>query len=205
MDRDRTSARIPFVTFVPPVTLGVLADTHVGDRSVRLPQEVLEVFARAGVHAILHAGDVTHPQVLEELAKVAPVYAVRGNRDFLLWRRLPYAYRFGIGSQEFVLVHGHGSLLRYLVDKVSFLAGYPLSFRTFENRAATWFPEAHVVIMGHTHAPTLRRIQGRWIFNPGSPTVPPAQPTHLPRTVGLVHVRPSGETTFEFVFLGGKR
>ncbi len=202
MDGNRVPTGNHVVTFSPPVTLGVIADTHVHDRYHRLPLDALQVFRRAQVQAILHAGDVTHPQVLHQLAEVAPVYAVRGNRDFLLGFRLPPAQEFQIGPYRVVLVHGHGSFWRYVVDKVAFFAGRPLTFRTLENRAHTWFPHAHVVIMGHTHVPVLRRREGRWVFNPGSPTVPPSLTNRIPRTVGLLYVAPPGDLAFEFVLLG---
>ena len=204
MDGNRVPTRSHVVTFPPPVTLGVVADTHVHDRYPSLPSDVLQVFDRARVQAILHAGDVTHPRVLHQLAEVAPVYAVRGNRDFLLGLRLPPVQEFQIGPYRVALVHGHGSFWRYVVDKMAFLVGRPLTFRTLENRAHAWFPHAQVVIMGHTHVPVLRRREGRWVFNPGSPTVPPSLTNRIPRTVGLLHVSPEGALKFEFVLLGGR-
>ena len=71
------------------ITLGVLADTHVPDRVTQLNRRVLEIFQRAEVNAILHAGDVSIPRVLEELKQVAPVHAVQGNRDIFYLRQLP--------------------------------------------------------------------------------------------------------------------
>jgi predicted phosphodiesterase len=41
--------------------------------------------ALAGVDSIVHAGDVGKPDVLEALAEVAPVHAVRGNNDHGGW------------------------------------------------------------------------------------------------------------------------
>lgn len=54
--------------------IAVVSDTH-----GLLPQRVLE--ACAGADHIVHAGDVGSRLVLDELARVAPVTAVRGNRD----------------------------------------------------------------------------------------------------------------------------
>ena len=53
--------------------------------------------AFAGVHAIVHAGDVGHLQVLETLSSVAPVYAVCGNNDVALlkWAGLGIAMPHG--------------------------------------------------------------------------------------------------------------
>jgi predicted phosphodiesterase len=64
--------------------LGVLADTHIPDRVPGLNPRVLKIFQQARVSEILHAGDVSIPQVLEELRQVAPVSVVQGNRDFFI-------------------------------------------------------------------------------------------------------------------------
>lgn len=200
MDRVHGAHNAP-VFLTPPVTLGVLADTHIPDRYTHLPEEVLQVFRQAGVAAILHAGDVTHPRVLRTLAQVAPVYAVRGNRDFLLWWSLPPQVEFRIGPWTLTLTHGHGGLWRYAWDKAAFLVGRPLTFREIEDRAWRQHPRAQVVVLGHTHAPVLRRTANRWIFNPGSPTVPPAYHPNIPRCVGLIHVSQHHHLRFQWILL----
>lgn len=186
--------------FPPGTTLGVVADTHVRDRVKHLPEAVPEAFRRAGVRAILHAGDVTAREVLEALERVAPVYAVRGNLDVFL--KLPMFLRFRLGPYHLVLAHGHLGLFRYLKDKVHFHLGRPLSFWEMESRTRMAFPEADILVLGHTHAPVLRREAGVWIFNPGSPTVPPGggHPDY-PRTVGLIHLDTQERLAFEFIFL----
>ena len=60
--------------------VGVISDTH-----GLLRPEAVE--ALRGVAHILHAGDVGGPEVLEELRKLAPVTAVRGNVDTAAWAR----------------------------------------------------------------------------------------------------------------------
>ncbi len=197
------NSEAPWQTLDPPVTLGVLADTHVPDRVPRLPAAVADVFRQAEVRAILHAGDVSSPQVLRDLARIAPVYAVRGNRDLFLGFSLPAVYRFRIGPWRIALLHGHHSMLRYVWDKLRFLLGFPLTFRFIERRAVYQVPWAHVVILGHTHAPVLYRYQGRWVFNPGSPTTPPFGRGPAPPTVGLLHVTQEARLRFEFVLLEG--
>ena len=74
-------------------TLGVLADTHIPDRVNQLNPRVLEIFQQAEVNAILHAGDVSVPRVLEELGQVAPVHAVRGKSRYFLSQAAPHANR----------------------------------------------------------------------------------------------------------------
>lgn len=188
-----------------PFILGVIADTHIPDRARRLPPRVTDIFRQAGVRAILHAGDLIHPRVMRELAALAPVYAVRGNRDIYLLRHLPKQRVLTLSelsgtplpAEEDLtigLIHGHGTLREYLHDKLThFLRGVP--FRRFAQRALDAFPQAQVVVFGHIHYPLNRVVEGRLLFNPGSPTVPIFK--DLPPTVGLLYLapgeRPRGE------------
>ncbi len=171
------------------LTLGVIADTHVPDRARRVPLWALDVFRQAGVRAILHAGDLSHPRVLDTLAAIAPVIAVRGNRDIWLLRDLPKARLLTFGSVSVYLTHGHGSPGRYLRDKVYHLvAGNP--YRRLEQRMAALDVPAEVVVFGHTHHAVNRRVGGRLLFNPGS-TCRPLQ-RGQPPSVGLLWI--AGET-----------
>ena len=61
--------------------VGILSDTHVYDRAQKLNPRVVETFRRRGVELILHAGDLTSRDVLEELSRLARVVAVQGNMD----------------------------------------------------------------------------------------------------------------------------
>ena len=56
------------------ITLGVISDTH-----GLLRPEAVE--ALRGADRILHAGDVGAPEIIEALAQIAPVTAIRGNID----------------------------------------------------------------------------------------------------------------------------
>jgi len=56
------------------VKIGVISDTHGLLRPEVAP-------ALKGVERILHLGDVGKPSILDELAKIAPVTAIRGNVD----------------------------------------------------------------------------------------------------------------------------
>src|SRR5215472_12199261 len=63
---------------MPAFLLGLISDTH-----GMLRPEALA--ALENVHAILHAGDVGDPAILDRLKSIAPVYAVRGNVDTEPW------------------------------------------------------------------------------------------------------------------------
>ncbi len=168
-------------------TLGVIADTHVPDRSRAVPPAVFEIFERAGVQAILHAGDFSSRLVFEQLSRVAPVYAVRGNRDIWVMRHLPRQRVLTFGGIAIGMVHGHGSLRDYLLDKWRYYTrgiGIPV----FERRALDTFTgqPVQVVVFGHIHTPVNRRVDGRLLFNPGTTSTPLY--AHRPRTVGLLHI-----------------
>jgi len=151
-----------------PITLGVVADTHVPDHMAALPPALWE--ALAGVDAILHAGDICVPRVLTALEQVAPVYAVAGNRDLLL--RLPLDRVLTFGGVRLGLTHGHGGWRQYAPVKVrADYAGTVLLVshdRAFLDRVRQRFTDVEVIVFGHSHRPVNERRGGVLLFNPGS-------------------------------------
>src|SRR5260370_42557342 len=87
-----------------PVTVGVISDTH-----GLLRPEAVE--ALRGSDRILHAGDIGAPEILEALAKIAPVTAVRGNVDTASWARaLPATEVVEAGGALIYMLHDLGQL-----------------------------------------------------------------------------------------------
>src|ERR1700737_5014619 len=122
-----------------PVTLGVISDTH-----GLLRPEVAE--ALRGSDRILHAGDIGAPEILEALARIAPVTAVRGNVDTASWARpLPETEVFEAGGVSIYMLHDRGQL-----DLKPEAAGF------------------RVVVYGHSHQPKIEEKNGVLYFNPGS-------------------------------------
>jgi putative phosphoesterase len=118
------------------VRVGVISDTH-----GKVPSGLERAFA--GVDAILHAGDIERPQVLDVLGAIAPVTAVRGNCDTAgETSRLPHTARIAIGGVRFAVVH----------DERRLRAG-----------AGT-----RVVVTGHTHIAKIDERDGVLRVNPGS-------------------------------------
>ncbi len=147
--------------------VGVIADTHIPDRAQDLHPGLIPALETAGVDLILHAGDICLPDVLTQLEKVAPVQAVRGNRDWFFQPSLPWILRYEWEGISVALVHGHGSLWQYSWDKVQYLfKGY--QFYRYHNVVTGEAGSAQVVIFGHTHTPENRHVEGRLLFNPGS-------------------------------------
>lgn len=180
------------------ITVGVVADTHIPDRRRVLDAHLLAALRDARVDAILHAGDVSVPSVLTQLGQVAPVYAVRGNRDWVALRHLPVLRQITFGPVLIGLVHGHGRPWRYIVDRIAYLmAGYRLEM--FAPRLLSAFPEARVVVFGHTHRAVNAWVNGKLLFNPGSPHFPDEKDA-LP-SYGLLHILPGGEVNGEILTL----
>ena len=121
------------------VVVGVISDTHGLIRSGALA-------ALRGVRYIIHAGDVGDPSILNALAEIAPVTAIRGNIDRDAWaRRLP----------ETEVVE-FGGVLIYILHDLDQLDLKP---------EASGF---HVVIYGHSHVAKQETRNGVLYFNPGS-------------------------------------
>jgi putative phosphoesterase len=144
--------------------LGVIADTH-----GLLRPEVFQAFAE--VDHILHAGDVGPPDLLTELETLAPVTAVYGNTDGIELRaRLPQVASVELEGFDIVLTHG---------DQL----GSP----TPEKLNAA-FPEAQIIIYGHTHKPLLTIVDVVvTVMNPGGAG---QRRFGLPPTVGILELEP---------------
>jgi putative phosphoesterase len=146
--------------------IGLISDTH-----GLLRREALE--ALRGSELIIHAGDVGKPEILEELRKIAPVVAVRGNIDTEAWAQvLPET-----------AVAKAGSVLIYILHDVKILDMNP---------AAAGF---HIVVSGHSHKPGTTERAGVLYINPGS-----AGPRRFKLPVTVALLRP-GRTPYEVEFV----
>jgi len=166
-DRKQKSELKPIDARTEPFVVGVVADTHIPDRVGSLHPALASVLTQNGVQLILHAGDLSTLAVIRELEQIAPVLAVTGNRDFLLHKVLPLEERLSIYGSEIVLVHGHISPRIYWTDKVQYLTrGY--SFERYQQRLASLYPSARVIVFGHTHHPENHWVGEQLFFNPGA-------------------------------------
>ena len=142
-----------------PLRLGILSDSHVNKRGELWPQ-VFDAFAGAGVDAILHAGDVFSPHLIDELAAVAPVMVARGNGDYGSDDpRLRDEWVREFGGVTVAMLHDFPSPARRGAAFV-------------QAQANKRFPGADVLICGHTHIAELHVLGGMLWLNPGSPTLP---------------------------------
>jgi putative phosphoesterase len=177
-------------------TIGVISDTHVPDKARALNPRALEIFRDARVSAILHAGDISTPGVLQTLGEVAPVHAVKGNRDWVALSHLPRKRTLTVGGVKIALAHGHGGLWRYLQTKYQFIwRGYDLGFFLPPLLADFVHERPNVLVFGHTHRPANFWQGEMLIFNPGAACCFEEEIKYGP-AIGLLHIaegRPRGE------------
>jgi uncharacterized protein len=125
------------------LTIGLISDTHGLVRP--------EVFdALKGVDMILHAGDVGPPEVLIELAAIAPVRAVWGNTDAPGRTDLVERIDEMFEQVRVVVTHGHE------IGSVN------------PPRLVSAYMHADVIVYGHTHQQLITRAARRMVINPGA-------------------------------------
>lgn len=137
----------------------LIADTHIPKKARAMPAAVWEEAARADV--VFHAGDWVDEAVLDALeARARRVVGVWGNNDGPALRaRLPEVARLEVEGVRIAMVHETGSA-----------AGR-------EMRMAAAFPDADVLVFGHSHIPwDTETPSGMRLLNPGSPTDRRRQP-----------------------------
>ncbi len=140
-------------------SVGLVSDTH----GLLRPEAVA---ALRGSRYIVHAGDIGDAAILDALAALAPVTAVRGNNDTASWAR-----RLGDTA---VLQAGRARI--YVLHDLKALDLDP---------AAEGF---HAVVAGHSHRPGCVRENGVLYVNPGS-----AGPRRFRLSVSVATLRVAGD------------
>jgi uncharacterized protein len=147
--------------------IGVISDTH-----GLLRPEALVALAEA--EHILHAGDIGRHEILDELRKIAPVTAIRGNVDVAgACGELPATDVVELAGRLFYLVHSVHDL-----DINPVAAGVA------------------VVVSGHSHKPSVETKGGVMYLNPGS-----AGPRRFDLPVSVALVTAGDEVSARFVEL----
>ena len=139
----------------PDVIVGIISDTH----GLLRPEAIM---ALDGAERIVHAGDIGSPAILDRLAEIAPVVAVRGNNDRATWAAsLPDVVVTDIAGARVCVVH---DLEELRVDPVQ--------------------EGIDIIVSGHSHRPGIAR-RGHVIFlNPGS-----AGPRRFTLPIALARLR----------------
>jgi putative phosphoesterase len=151
------------------VLVGVVSDTH----GLVRPEALA---ALEGVDAIVHAGDVGRPEVLDALAAIAPLTVVRGNNDHGPWAAaLPDTAVLDAGGARLFVLHDAHELA--CDPRHDGYAG---------------------VVAGHSHRPSSVVRDGVLYLNPGS--IGPRR-FRLPVSLARVHVDRDGRLRSELVTL----
>lgn len=124
---------------VPATRIGLISDTH---NLVR--PEALQYLA--GCDAIIHAGDICNQAVLDALARIAPLTAVRGNNDIA-------------GPVASLPTH-----VKLTVQQVTILVVHDIADVGDDPRGEG----IGVVVTGHSHKPAINERDGVLFINPGS-------------------------------------
>jgi uncharacterized protein len=128
--------------------IAVLSDTHAHSLD-EIPPQTISALEKADL--IVHAGDFTFIDLLDDLKKLGEVKAVRGNMDHREIRAvLPERETFTVNGKKIGLIHGWGS---------------PMGL---EEKIRPLFDDVDIIIYGHTHRPMNEYIDGVYFFNPGS-------------------------------------
>lgn len=147
--------------------VGVIADTHCPEFIDRLPDRIFTVLK--GVELVIHAGDINGAGTLEELSRIAPVHAVRGDHDRDM-TSLPLTRELTVEGKKIVVVHGNRS--RWLEEPHTLLwtltLGYFLPHPGLPRALRRRFPDADVIVFGHTHRTHMWKVDGALLFNPGA-------------------------------------
>jgi putative phosphoesterase len=139
--------------------IGIVSDTHgfLAPQAAGLLQ---------GVDYIIHAGDIGSLAIVNDLRRIAPVYAVRGNMDGEDWsKQLP--------PEEFLEI---GTTMIYVI--------HDLAWIDMDLAAA----HIDVVIHGHLHRPLCQVEQDILWINPGSASYPRH---HNPPSLALLNIAPN--------------
>lgn len=145
--------------------IGVISDTHV-PHFKGIPEAVWQHFA--DVEHIIHAGDLSVLSILNELETIAPITAVQGNvetEEVML--QLPIKREIVVGYCRIGIVHILGDSTTHV------------------RLARQEFPNARVVVYGHSHIPYNQEHNGQLLFNPGSATDRRRQPRC---SIGMLHI-----------------
>jgi len=146
------AATLPPTVVVAGPRIGVVADTHChADDGADVPSSVLAAFH--GCDAIVHCGDLTSTSVLDRLAAVAPVLAVRSASDPPADQRRLFDGRL---------------LVRWATTLIGVVADLPHD----ADPAEVFGINVELVLSGTSHIPSVTRSGTTLLVNPGSPTIP---------------------------------
>ena len=128
--------------------IGVLSDTHLNQVNETL-EKIYEKYL-ADADMILHAGDFVSEEIVEYLCR-GNFHGVQGNMDTIGVRELlPVKKVINAGFYRLGLIHGWGG------------------HDGLEDKIMNEFPDADIIVYGHSHTSTSHFKNGIFFFNPGT-------------------------------------
>jgi putative phosphoesterase len=158
------------------LTIAVVADTHSQPHPA-----IADHLAALAPDAILHAGDIGDPRVIDQLAEAAPVFVVRGNID----TRAAFPDVLTLDVTGLAGADGAERRLRILLIHIAVQG--PRLRADVARLART--EHASLVVCGHSHVPFIGKDRELTVFNPGS--IGPRR-FHLPIVFGSIAIAPGG-------------
>lgn len=131
--------------------VGLVADTHSEPNA-----EGLQHLRALKPDLLFHGGDIGELSVLDTLATIAPVHAVRGNIDTRA-HDLP----------DVLVLELEQDGARAITVLLTHIAVYGPRIRADAAKRAR-AAQASLIICGHSHVPFLTQERGLTLFNPGS-------------------------------------
>lgn len=134
------------------VTIAVIADTHANHLDELAP-DLRSALLQTDF--IIHLGDYTSHELLEELRSLSPIYAIAGNHDDPCLRQ-------ELADMEVIEVAG---------KRLGLIHGLTFPFGS-HRRMKSWFKTHHpdAILYGHTHLALSKQLGKTFIFNPGTAT-----------------------------------
>ncbi|TFF98237.1 MAG: metallophosphoesterase [Promethearchaeota archaeon] len=138
--------------------IGVISDTHIPSRAATIPQEIIDDFKERNIDYVFHLGDFTTLDAYNQLLNIfgkEKIIGISGNMDSReINKILPESREFELLGHKIFLTHGGGGP-RGIIRRL--------------NKAFDLSPY-EIIIFGHIHQPMNKKEQGKYYFNPGTPT-----------------------------------
>ncbi len=131
--------------------ISIISDTHRDYDSIN---KVIDKISNC--NCIIHLGDNLEDGLyIKERVKDKIFINVKGNCDY--GKNIPSELFTDIGDKKFFITHGHN---------------YGVKEDTLRLKYKAQELGADIALYGHTHIPSIEKIDGIWIINPGSASLP---------------------------------
>ncbi len=124
--------------------IGILSDTH---GFIHLG--IIKLMNQCDI--IIHAGDIIDTQTLQALKPKQKLVAIQGNNDVHI-THLNLVEKLNLPNGEIVIEHGH----EHDVHQPS------------HDSLRAAYPNAKIIIYGHTHKQIIDQEKTPWVINPGA-------------------------------------